>query len=57
MEPDLSDFRLGQQAAFSAIESWSKIRHPNIVPVREAFTTRAFGDSCESLRSRVSRPQ
>lgn len=43
----LSDFRLGQQAAFTAIESWSKIRHPNIVPVREAFTTRAFGDSCE----------
>ncbi|KAJ3482196.1 hypothetical protein NLI96_g7144 [Meripilus lineatus] len=45
MDSDDSDFRLGQQAAFSAIEAWAKIRHSNIVPVREAFTTRAFGDS------------
>lgn len=41
-----ADFRLTHRAAFGAIESWSRIRHPNIVPVREAFTTRAFNDNC-----------
>lgn len=35
-----------QQAAFSSIETWSRLRHPNIVSVHEAFTTRAFNDSC-----------
>ncbi len=43
------DFRLTQQSAqsaFASIETWSKIRHPNIVSVHEAFTTRAFNDSC-----------
>jgi hypothetical protein len=34
-------------AAFKPIEAWSKIQHPNIVPVREAFTTQAFNDNCE----------
>jgi PAB-dependent poly(A)-specific ribonuclease subunit 3 len=34
------------QSAFSAIETWSRIRQPNIVFVKEAFTTRAFGDNC-----------
>jgi len=34
-----------QQAAFSGIEAWSRIRHPNIIAVREALTTRAFGDN------------
>lgn len=33
------------QAAFTAIEQWSRIRHPGIITVAEAFTTRAFGDS------------
>jgi len=41
------DFRLTQQAAFGPIESWSNIQHPNIVPVREAFTTKSFNDNCE----------
>ncbi|PCH43050.1 hypothetical protein WOLCODRAFT_73826 [Wolfiporia cocos MD-104 SS10] len=41
----VENFRLMQQSAFSTIEAWSRIRHPNIVSVREAFTTRAFGDS------------
>ncbi|KAG9310982.1 hypothetical protein JVU11DRAFT_8860 [Chiua virens] len=39
------DFRLMHQVAFGAIESWSRIQHPNIVRVREAFTTRAFNDN------------
>jgi PAB-dependent poly(A)-specific ribonuclease subunit 3 len=41
------DFRLMHQAAFGPIEAWSKIQHPNIVPVREAFTTKSFNDNCE----------
>jgi PAB-dependent poly(A)-specific ribonuclease subunit 3 len=30
-----------------AIESWTKIQHANIVSVKEAFTTKAFGDNCK----------
>ncbi|KIK23323.1 hypothetical protein PISMIDRAFT_29486 [Pisolithus microcarpus 441] len=41
----IENFRLTNHAAFGMIESWSRIRHPNIVRVREAFTTRAFNDS------------
>ncbi|KAH9948457.1 hypothetical protein B0H21DRAFT_777847 [Amylocystis lapponica] len=41
----IENFRLMQQAAFSGIEAWSRIRHPNIISVREAFTTRAFTDN------------
>jgi PAB-dependent poly(A)-specific ribonuclease subunit 3 len=37
---------LSSEAAFSAVEKWRRIQHPNIVTVREAFTTRGFGDSC-----------
>lgn len=37
------------QAAFGAIEAWSRVQHPNIVRVREAFTTRAFNDNCLSF--------
>ena len=42
------DFRLMHQAAFGAIETWSRVEHPNIARVREAFTTRAFNDNCMS---------
>jgi len=41
----IENFRLMQEAAFTPIEAWSRIRHPTIVYVREAFTTRAFGDN------------
>ncbi|KAG7447333.1 uncharacterized protein BT62DRAFT_931175 [Guyanagaster necrorhizus] len=41
----VENYRLMHQSAFTAIEAWSRIRHPNIVLVREAFTTRAFGDN------------
>ncbi|KAI0742728.1 hypothetical protein C8Q80DRAFT_1190482 [Daedaleopsis nitida] len=41
----IENFRLVQQTAFSGIEAWSRLRHPNIVSIHEAFTTRAFNDS------------
>ncbi|KIJ30453.1 hypothetical protein M422DRAFT_61714 [Sphaerobolus stellatus SS14] len=41
----IENFRLMNELAFGAIEQWSRIRHPNIVSIREAFTTRAFNDS------------
>lgn len=40
----LAGFRLQAEAALGQVERWRKIRHPGIVAVREAFTTRAFGD-------------
>ncbi|EGO20379.1 hypothetical protein SERLADRAFT_477907 [Serpula lacrymans var. lacrymans S7.9] len=33
------------QTAFNAIEMWARVRHPNIVRVKEAFTTRSFADN------------
>ncbi|KAJ8690277.1 PAB-dependent poly(A)-specific ribonuclease subunit 3 [Pleurotus ostreatus] len=41
----IENYRMTQQSAFAPIEAWSKIRHPNIVSVCEAFTTRAFNDN------------
>lgn len=41
----LENFRLTHEAAIALVERWRRIRHPSIVSVREAFTTRAFGDS------------
>lgn len=43
------DFRLKDVEAFSTILAWRRIQHPNIISVREAFTTSAFGDACKSL--------
>ncbi|KAI0790951.1 kinase-like domain-containing protein [Abortiporus biennis] len=41
----IENYRLSQQAAFTCIEAWSRIRHPSIVTIKEAFTTRAFSDN------------
>ncbi|THU97872.1 hypothetical protein K435DRAFT_661967 [Dendrothele bispora CBS 962.96] len=41
----IENFRLMHQTAFSSIEAWGRVQHPNIVSVHEAFTTRAFNDS------------
>lgn len=41
-------FRIAQEAAIAAVDVWSRVQHPAIVNVREAFTTKAFGDNCES---------
>ena len=56
-EPD-TGFRLPHETALAPIETWSKIIHPNIVHVREAYTTRAFNDNCEPrlLRHFSTRP-
>ncbi|CAG8507006.1 12528_t:CDS:2 [Acaulospora colombiana] len=40
----IEGFRLTNEVAMSTIENWRKIRHANIVSIREAFTTKAFGD-------------
>lgn len=40
-------FRLVNEQAMSIVKQWRKIKHANIVSIREAFTTRAFGDSCK----------
>ncbi|POY71562.1 putative Glyceraldehyde-3-phosphate dehydrogenase (phosphorylating) [Rhodotorula taiwanensis] len=37
-------FRLQHEAAIAAVEKWTRVRHPGLIGVREAFTTRAFGD-------------
>ncbi|KAH0579671.1 hypothetical protein H2248_002518 [Termitomyces sp. 'cryptogamus'] len=41
----IENYRLMHQSAFSAIEIWSNLRHPNIISVKEAFTTRSFNDN------------
>lgn len=43
----LENFKLPNDQALSVVEKWRRIRHPNLVHVREAFTTRAFGDPCQ----------
>lgn len=39
-------FRLSSDASLSVIENWRSLKHPSIVGVKEAFTTKAFGDNC-----------
>lgn len=46
MDHDLG-FRLVNEQAMASVERWRKVRHSNIVSIREAFTTRAFGDPCK----------
>ncbi|KAF8900994.1 hypothetical protein CPB84DRAFT_1680170 [Gymnopilus junonius] len=41
----IENFRLSNQAAFAPVEIWSQIQHPSIIPIREAFTTKAFNDN------------
>lgn len=41
----VENFRLTHQSAFAPIEVWSNLHHPNIVSVKEAFTTRSFSDN------------
>ncbi|BGP19909.1 hypothetical protein JCM10213_008616 [Rhodosporidiobolus nylandii] len=40
----IEGFRLQHEAAIAAVEKWTRVRHPGLVGVKEAFTTRAFGD-------------
>ncbi|KAL0091718.1 hypothetical protein J3Q64DRAFT_1846468 [Phycomyces blakesleeanus] len=41
----IEGFRLVNELAMKAVESWRQIKHCSVVSIREAFTTRAFGDS------------
>ncbi|KAI8087842.1 kinase-like domain-containing protein [Gilbertella persicaria] len=41
----IEGFRLVNEQAMHVIKQWRKMKHANIVSIREAFTTRAFGDS------------
>ena len=41
----IENFVLGNEASIGCIESWRRVRHPGIVSVYEAFTTKAFGDT------------
>lgn len=43
----VTGFKLAKEGAFAALDKWRRIRHPNIVSIREAFTTRLFSDACE----------
>lgn len=47
LSPRSSGFRLQHEAAIAAVEKWTRVRHPGLIGVREAFTTRAFGDQCK----------
>lgn len=40
-------FKLVNEQAFGTIDTWRRLRHANIVGVREAFTTKAFNDNCK----------
>ena len=42
-------FKLSSTKAVNEAAKWKKIRHPNIVSLREMFTTKNFGDNCKSL--------
>ncbi|KAJ3258890.1 PAB-dependent poly(A)-specific ribonuclease subunit 3 [Chytriomyces hyalinus] len=41
----IEGFRLLTDAAISSVEPWRRLKHSSIVSVREAFTTKAFGDN------------
>jgi hypothetical protein len=41
-------YKLVNEAAFGAIDTWRRMKHANVVGLREAFTTKAFNDNCAS---------
>ncbi|KAG8874967.1 PAB-dependent poly(A)-specific ribonuclease subunit 3 [Tulasnella sp. 331] len=41
----IEGFRLNFEATLSTVDQWTRILHPNLITVKEAFTTRDFGDS------------
>lgn len=43
----LTGFRLSNTKCMMIIDMWKKMYHPNIVQLREVFTTKAFGDNCK----------
>jgi len=45
----LAGFRLSNQMAMTAVEAWRRVNHPNIVTLREVFSSKQFGDSCTGM--------
>ena len=43
----ISGFRLVNTKCMTLVDMWKKMYHPNIVQLREVFTTKAFGDHCK----------
>ncbi|KAK1921730.1 poly(A)-specific ribonuclease [Papiliotrema laurentii] len=41
----IEGYKLVNEQAFGALDTWRRMRHPNIVGLREAFTTKAFNDN------------
>ncbi|KAI8907247.1 kinase-like domain-containing protein [Gorgonomyces haynaldii] len=41
----IENYLVGNEATISRIEKWQSVRHPALVSVYEAFTTKAFGDT------------
>ncbi|KAG2005885.1 hypothetical protein CC2G_002251 [Coprinopsis cinerea AmutBmut pab1-1] len=41
----IENYRLIHTSAFAPIEFWSNLKHPGIVSLKEAFTTRSFDDN------------
>ncbi|TEB33699.1 hypothetical protein FA13DRAFT_1626754 [Coprinellus micaceus] len=41
----IENYRLTHPSAFAPVEFWSNLKHPSIVGVKEAFTTRSFDDN------------
>ncbi|KAK2859470.1 hypothetical protein Q5P01_004090 [Channa striata] len=44
-------FRLVNTKCMMLVDMWKKIQHSNCVTLREVFTTKAFGDHCDSVFS------
>jgi hypothetical protein len=44
-----SGYWLINPTALEPVGVWSRLKRPNIVQVREAFTSQAFSDKCTSL--------
>lgn len=42
----VKNYLIGNEASISGIEAWKRIRHSSIISMHEAFTTKAFGDTC-----------
>ena len=45
---DFPAFRLVNAKSMFLVDQWKKISHSNLVSLREVFTTKSFGDNCES---------
>lgn len=41
----VTNVKLTDVAAMGAVEKWKKIQHPNVIAIKEVFTTKDFGDN------------